>query len=421
MPVTHEDMLQFVELWKQYDPEATGFLRMYEPDATVDTDGSEGPVVNKLEKFLAELPLSLGYNELGKFFFRDHSTICTVGRLFKVPCKPKTNTIIAADEEPILLRELRLIEMPDGSFSRFLVEAEDEDDPASTIQFHELLYGLLERKCGRPLPEDNRLVEETRRTAGLLMPSIEAQVKAVRKVKAASAAEDATSLDEQVSQYNRLAGLVEEQSLLLEGELHVPVGRSTAALVGGAADGARGEDEEWHPKFCQLGLDELRWGHLVGTAELVVERAVSVASITDVSTGTRGEDVKQFAPSTDVTSWLAEMGASDARDKLTESGAETLQDVLYLATHKEDLENLGLSETMVGKLWPFIEKTLAAESEASTPSEGGGAAAAGAPPGLVFAVTCTEPDFVVHRFSATSEAAREQWVEHLRRVHQAPV
>jgi hypothetical protein len=142
LPVTHADMVGFVEQWKKLDPGADGVIRR-----------------SQLPALIASLNRDIGYNEL-------------------------------AGEDPVDPHELRLPELPSGKFSQFLVregaearvslgtdEADEADEAASKaaeaeVHFLELLYALVERKCGRPMPADNQICRATRQALGLEMPSI---------------------------------------------------------------------------------------------------------------------------------------------------------------------------------------------------------------------------------------------------------
>ena len=172
-------MQEFAEVWKVYDPSATGML---DDDEDSESRKDKGLTADqKIQKLLADLPLSIGFNEL-------------------------------ADEEPIKLTEMRLVELPDGSMSRFLSEVQPQGngmdanvEPKTVYYFHEILYSLLDRKCGRPMPEGNRMVESARREVGGRMPSIAGQVKAMRQQTTASNG-DELKISDLVHAYERRAG-----------------------------------------------------------------------------------------------------------------------------------------------------------------------------------------------------------------------
>jgi len=129
LPLTRDDCAQFCDCWKRLDSEATGKL-----------------AINKVPELLSLLKAEvreLGYNDL-------------------------------ADEEPIDLRELRLPELPDGKFCKFLLAEEDvpelnsiavgggvtpKADAAATVDGadpatqHLVGFGVL-----AGLPDDNRVV-----------------------------------------------------------------------------------------------------------------------------------------------------------------------------------------------------------------------------------------------------------------------
>ena len=157
-----------------YDPSATDMLDDDEDSKSKKYKGLTAD--QKIQKLLADLPLSIGFNEL-------------------------------ADEAPIKLTEVRLVELPDGSMSRFLSgNGMDANAGTKTVyHFHEILHGLLDRKCGRPMPEDNHMVESARREVGRRMPSIAEQVKAMRQQTTASN-DDELKISDLVHEYKRRAG-----------------------------------------------------------------------------------------------------------------------------------------------------------------------------------------------------------------------
>lgn len=144
MKITGEDLEAFVAAWQKIDNEATGTIPLAEIQQVIDE-------LNVTARGLAYEPM--------------------------------------AGEEPISLHELRLPERDDGRLSRFIVTAnpaETREDPSYTfvdpehgysssagfVNFHELLYGLCERKAGTPLPKDTMVVMEVRSNLASRMPTV---------------------------------------------------------------------------------------------------------------------------------------------------------------------------------------------------------------------------------------------------------
>ena len=121
LPITNEDCENFISCWKIFDPEAKGVMKT-----------RQLPELFQL--------LETGDPEAGIAHVRALAREAMAG------------------EEPIDPRELRMPEMPDGKFSRFLVDADEapsfetpldemwEGIPEdATVDFLEVLYGLCER------------------------------------------------------------------------------------------------------------------------------------------------------------------------------------------------------------------------------------------------------------------------------------
>ena len=159
LPVTKSELDAFVAAWRDID---------------VDADGKIP--VSQVPELLTALPRAIGYDQL-------------------------------AGEDPIKLHELRLPERDDGRLSRFVVASEepvkmvagvpdagghktahkvrDKSYPyvppgvplteveGEYVGFYEVLYGLVERKAGTPLPNSSKLVQRARRKLSRRMPTVQ--------------------------------------------------------------------------------------------------------------------------------------------------------------------------------------------------------------------------------------------------------
>ena len=144
LKITGNDLHAFVQAWKRIDHEASGSIPVARVQQLID-------VLNITARGLAYEPL--------------------------------------AGEEAISLHELRLPERANDRMSRFIVTGIPDEarkdrtytfvDPQKgyksckgSIHFHELLYGLCERKCGTAMPKACAVVTQTRANLSKRMPTV---------------------------------------------------------------------------------------------------------------------------------------------------------------------------------------------------------------------------------------------------------